>query len=253
MLNYLLRILPALVVASTASAQTFETAWFGTVGAGIAVHDNGAFSRRLASYTPLKPNGENRLYQTEPFFGTGGTWNAGVGLLVGRNYFIGVSGETVSYATAKSIVPPETPQDEYMLSGSGGGLDLGYALVNRDGVLVVPYVQAGYYGYSLDYHNAQNDSIPFFEGTPVAPGTTATFTGAAPRVALGIGLMKFLGSPDADGSQSGLVLCARLTWGVMPSRPSWEQNGTKVDNGGLTPAYNGVALSISIGGGMGWP
>ena len=55
---------------SFSTAQTFGTSWFASVGGGIATHDNGAFSRRLSSYTPVGSDRELLLYQTEPFFGT---------------------------------------------------------------------------------------------------------------------------------------------------------------------------------------
>jgi len=232
-------------------STSFNSAWFGTVGAGLTAHDNGAFSRRLASFVPSKPDGEAYLYQNSEFFETGTMLTAGGGFLLNERYLVGGSGEMVRYPETESIVPPGTPRDRYILSGGGGGLDLGYALVNDGQTLLFPYLQGGYYGYTLEYHNNQTDSLPFFEGNPVAPGGVGTYTGAAPRVAIGIGLVHFLGSAEADGSRNGFVIAARLTWGVMPSRPSWEQEGKTVNNGGLTPAWNGVSFGISVGGGGG--
>lgn len=237
--------------AASPVSVPFNSAWFGTVGAGLTAHDNGAFSRRLASFVPAKPDGEPYLYQNSEFFETGTILTAGGGLLFGERYLVGGSGEMVRYPESQSIMPPGSPRDQYILRGGGGGLDFGYAVVNDGQTLVFPYLQGGYYGYTLEYHNNQSDSLPFFEGNPVAPGGVGTYTGAAPRVAIGVGLVHFLGSAEADGSRSGFVVAARLTWGVMPSRPSWEQDGKPVNNGGLTPAWNGVSFGISIGGGGG--
>lgn len=229
----------------------FNSAWFGTVGAGLTAHDNGAFSRRLASYVPQKPDGEPYLYQNDEFSETGTILTAGGGFLFNERYLLGGSAEMVSYPESESIMPPGSPRDRYTLGGIGGGVDVGYALVNDGQTLLFPYLQAGYYGYTLEYHNNQTDSLSFFEGNPVAPGGVGSYAGAAPRVALGIGLVHFLGSAERDGSRSGFVIAARLTWGVMPSRPAWKQDGVTVNNGGLTPAWNGVSFSISVGGGGG--
>lgn len=237
--------------AQPATSFRFKSAWFGTIGVGLTAHDNGAFSRRLASYVPSKPDGEPYLYQNREFFGTGTMLSAGGGVLLDERYLLGGSGEMVSYPEMESIMPPGSPRDRYILSGGGGGIDVGYAVVNDGQTLVFPYLQGGYYGYTLEYHNNQTDSLPFFEGNPVAPSGIGTYTGAAPRVALGVGLVHYLGSTETDGSRSGFVIAARLTWGVMPSRPLWEQDGKPVNNGGLTPAWNGVSFSISVGGGSG--
>lgn len=240
-----------ILISSSSLAQPLSTAWFAGVGGGLAAHDNGAFSRRLKSYTPLRDNGEDYLYQTGDFATAGITLNAGGAVLFGGSYVVGASGEMVSYPVVHSINAPGNARDEYRLGGWGGGLDLGFAAVNDAGMLVFPYLHLGYYGYGLDYTNNQGDSIPFFEGKPVPPGTTATYTGAAPRLGIGIGMVKLIGV-DGAGSTGGFAIAARLTWGVMPSRPEWlEPDGTVVNNGGLTPAYNGVALSVSIGGGGG--
>ena len=241
-----------LLVATALSAQPLSTAWFAGVGGGLAAHDNGAFSRRLKSYTPAHANGESFLYQTGDFPSTGLTLDAGGGLMVGGGWVIGASGQMVSYPVVTSINGPGTTADEYSLGGSGAGLDVGYALVNDAGTLIFPYLQGGYYGYSLDYTNNQSEAIPFFEGKPVASGATATYTGAAPRLGLGVGLVKLIGV-DGAGSTGGMAVTARLSWGMMLSRPEWkEPDGSVVNNGGLTPAYNGVSFSITIGGGMGW-
>ena len=226
--------------------------WFGGVGAGVAANDNGAFSDRLKSYTPTRASGENFLYQTGDFSSTGLTLNAGGGFVLGNGLMIGASGERVSYPTVSAINGPGTPRDEYTLSGGGGGLDIGYAMVNSESTLLCPYIQGGYYGYTLDYTNNQNEPIPFFEGEPVPAGATASYTGAAPRVALGVGMVKLIGGGGESSPVGGFVVAARLAWGTMLSRPRWQEpGGGDVNNGGLTPAYNGVSLSVSIGGGMG--
>jgi hypothetical protein len=239
----------ALVFLTTAAAhaQTLDFAWLVSAGAGLAAHDNGAFSRRLKSYTPVRASGENFIYQTRDFSSTGTTLNGHVGFLLGERWFVGASGEAVGYPTMHSINGPGNPRDDYDLSAIEGGLDLGYALVNDRGMLIYPYLHASYASYSLDYTNNQNEAIPFFEGKPVDPGTTATYTGSAPRWALGVGMTKLVGV-DGDNSTFGLVVGARLTWGMMIARPEWhEPDGSVVNNGGLTPGYNGVSLSISVG------
>jgi hypothetical protein len=241
-----------LVLTATVShAQTLDFAWFVAAGAGLAAHDNGAFSDRLKSYAPVRANGENFIYQTGDFSSAGTTLDAGLGMLFGGRYIIGASGEQVGYPAVRSINGPGNARDVYSLGAREAGLDFGYAAVNDDGMLIFPYLHAGYAAYGLDYSNNQDEAIPFFEGKPVAPGTTATYTGGGARLALGLGLVKLIGV-DGAGSTAGFLVSARVTWGMMISRPEWhEPDGSIVNNGGLTPGYNGVVFSISVGAGGG--
>lgn len=230
------------------SGQTFTSAWFGGIGAGIAAHDNSSFSDRLQSWSPRGEQGNEMVYRTGRFSGTGLTLNAGGGVLFSRKFMVGASGEYLSFPTVEAITT-EGDRSTYDLSGGGGQLELGVALFNNDATLIWPFLAVGYYGYSLDFTNNQADSIPFFEGTPIAPGSTATYNGAAFRPGIGVGLTRFIGGGENGGG--GLVLSARLGWGMFLSHPSWEHEGTPVTNGGHTPCYDGVSLSITIGGGMG--
>jgi hypothetical protein len=245
--------IPTLLLLAVTSlpAQPLATAWFAAVGGGFAAHDNGAFSRRLKSYTPAHANGESFLYQTGDFSSTGLTIDEAGGVMFGGGWVIGASGQLVSYPAVTSINGPGVKADEYKLGAAGGGLDIGYTLVNDAGTLVFPYVQGGYYSYSLDYTNNQSEAIPFFEGKPVASGATATYTGAAPRLGIGVALVKLIGV-DGSSSTGGLAVSGRVSWGTMLSRPAWkEPDGSTVSNGGLTPAYNGVSFSITVGWGTG--
>lgn len=249
--RHILFALPLLLLASAvATSQELSSLWYGSVGGGLVAFDNGAFSRRLQSYNPVARSGEELVYSTGKFGFRGTTLDASTGLMIGGGLVVGISGGLLQFPTMQSINPPGAPRDEFKLAGAGGGLDIGYALVNDGGTMIFPYVQGGYYSYGLDYTNNQSDSIPFFEGKPVAPGATATYTGAAPRIAIGIGLVRLFGVGPTGGG--GLALHARLSWGTIFSRPAWkEPDGSDVSNGGLTPAYNGVALSVQIGGGVG--
>lgn len=246
MLRYLLWLL--LASSTPVLAQTPSVAWYGAVGGGLVAFDNGAFSDRLQSYIPSDANGESIVYSTPDFPMNGYTLDGSAALVPDGRFTIGVSGQMLSFKTIRAITSPGHPRDEYALSGGGGGLDIGWVVVNDAGTLITPFIQAGYYGYRLDYTNNQIDPIPFFEGRPVASGSTASYTGAAPRGALGLSLTRLLG---ADPSSSvAPVLHVRLSWGTMLARPRWrEPDGSDVNNGGLTPAYNGVALSIQVGGG----
>jgi hypothetical protein len=239
------------LAASAMHAQPLSFAWFAGAGAGLAAHDNGAFSDRLKSYTPVRASGESFVYQTQDFASTGTTLDAGLGVLFAESWIVGASAERVGYPDVRSINGPGNARDIYSLSASEVGLDLGYAAVNDAGTIVFPYLHAGYASYGLDYTNNQDEPIPFFEGKPVAAGTTAAYAGSAPRLALGVGLVKLFGV-DGVNTTAGFTLAARVTWGMMLSRPEWtEPDGSVVNNGGLTPAYNGVTLSISIGAGGG--
>lgn len=244
--RYLLWLL--LASSTPVLAQAPSVAWYGAVGGGLVAFDNGAFSDRLQSYIPSGANGESIVYSTPDFPMNGYTLDGSAALVPGGRFTIGVSGQMLSFTTLRAITSPGHPRDEYALSGGGGGLDIGWVVVNDAGTLITPFVQAGYYGYRLDYTNNQIDPIPFFEGRPVASGSTASYTGAAPRGALGLSLTRLLG---ADPSSSvAPVLHVRLSWGTMLARPRWQEpDGGDVNNGGLTPAYNGVALSIQVGGG----
>jgi hypothetical protein len=245
----LVTAVPSVVAQSNAPSgldpiRKISSAWFGFVGGGISAHDNGPFSRRLRSYTPIDAEGENMLYQTEHFSSIGTNLVAGAGILFSDVYMIGASGETVSFPVVRAITSPGRPRDEYALTGGGGGLDLGYAILSEQETIIYPYLHVGLYGYELAYLNNQTDSIPFFEGNPVAPGASATYDGSAIRLGGGIGLVRYLGT-----GSTGLIVGARLSYGHFPSRPSWEENGTPVNNGGLTPCYNSLMFSVSVGGG----
>lgn len=240
-----------ILTASHAAAQTLGSAWFLGMGGGLAAHDNGAFSNRLKSYTPVRSSGESFIYQTEDFSSAGTMLTAGAGLLFGESWVVGASGERTSFPVVHSINAPGNARDEYCLRGSEVGLDLGFAAVNDAGTLLFPYLHGGYAAYTLDYTNNQSEPVPFFEGKPVASGTTVTYGGAAPRFALGIGLVHMFGV-DGSSSTAGFALSARVTWGMMLARPEWkEPDGSVVNNGGLTPGYNGVSLSVSVGVGGG--
>jgi hypothetical protein len=250
MKSLLLSLVLALAAGASASAQSLGSAWFLAIGGGMEAHDNGPFSRRLASYTPSGSNGEALLYQSQNFSNTGYTLNVGGGILLSESLLLGINGEKLLFPSMLVTTGPGNKQDEYTLSGWGTGLDIGWVAVNDAGTLVYPFLHAGYYGYSLDYRNVQSDSVRFFEGEPVPPNTMATYTGAAPRIAIGVGLLRYIGG-STDGSVGGLALSARLSYGRMLGRPAWEQDGRTVNNGGHTPEYNAVSLSITIGGGTG--
>lgn len=231
-------------------AQSLESAFFGGIGVGLAAHDNEPFANRLASWSPPGDQNRPRVYRTSAVPNTGLTLNAGAGFLVGPGLVIGASGEMLFFGSFDAVTTDDD-RGTYTLSGGGGGLDLGYAVVNDDATIVWPYLSVGYYGYSLDFENNTGSPTPFFEGDPVPAGATQTYTGAAIRPGLGVALTRFIGGASSDGDPSGLVLQARLGWGIFPSHPSWEVDGTPVTNGGHTPCYSGVGLSITIGGGTG--
>lgn len=251
MRRFLLLTLFVVALAGRLPAQSIGTVLFATVGGGLGAYDNNAFSNRLRSYTPINYVEIPLIYQTEEFSNGGATLNAGIGALIGGWLMVGASGERVMFPTVRSITGPGQPQDEYRLAGMGGGIDLGYALVNDDAVLLAPFAQIGYYGYSLEYTNHQNLPVPFFEGTATDPGSSTTFTGSAPRFALGLQLVRFLASGAATGSPGGLAFSARLSYGSMIDRPLWELDGVAETNGGHTPAFNSLELTIGIGGALG--
>jgi hypothetical protein len=239
------------VIGSVAPSfgQSLGFAWFAGIGAGIGAHDNGPLSRRLQSYTPAI-GGENLIYRTEDFPNIGATLNASAGVLFNEHLLVGLNGERIAFPTVFSRSGPGNPQDEYKLSAIGGGIDFGYAVINDAGTLIYPFVHAGYHQYELQFTNNQRDSIPFFEGNPVPAKATATYNGAAMRVAIGIGITRYLGGLSGS-SAGGFIMNARLSYGRIPSRPAWEQDGEIVNNGGHTPEYNAVTLSVTIGAGTG--
>ena len=236
--------------AQEESAGKMRVAVFGGIGAGIGAHDNESFSDRLSSWSPIGENGREMVYRTERFSSTGITLNAGGGVLLGGSFLVGLSGERLLFPSVIGITS-EAEVGEYSLSGGGGELELGWALYNNDATLIWPYVSVGYFGYALDFTNNLSDSIPFFEGEPIPPGSEATYTGAAARIGIGVGLTRFFGGANGNSSITAPVVTARLGWGMFPSCPDWERDGTVVNNGGHTPCYSALALSITIGGGFG--
>lgn len=237
-----------LLTATALSAQSYESGWFGGLGVGIGAHDNGPFSNRLQSWSPLGERGRERVYRTAPVSGTGYTLNAGGAFFFSESILLGASGEML-FVPSFEAVTTEEERSRYTLSGGGGGLDLGYAVLNEGGTLIWPFLSAGYYGYTLDFENNQSVATPFFEGEPVAPGATETYDGASFRGGLGVGFTRYLGA-TGTAEASGLVLQMRLAWGRYLSHPDWMLDGTPVTNGGHTPCYNALSLSVMIGGGM---
>ena len=244
----LLAIMILLIGASISDAQSLGSGWFGGLGVGIAAHDNGSFSDRLQSWSPLGPKRE-RIYRTAPVPGTGYTLNAGGALLLSEKFLIGASGERLLFPSFDAVTTTEE-RASYTLSGGGGGLDIGYAVVNDGGTLVWPYLTGGYYGYSLDFDNTSGEPTPFFEGEDVPAGASETYSGASFRAGLGVGFTRYLGA-TGSGEQSGPVLQVRLDYGRYLSHPIWQtSDGEEVQNGGHTPCYNAVSLTVMIGGGM---
>lgn len=242
-------LLAALValVSQAAPAQPMNTVWFVQAGGGMGAHDNGPFSNRLQSYTPRQADGEHAVYRTEDFSNVGYTVGGSAGYMLDGGLLVGLSGEKLMFPMVEAITSPGRERDTYTLGGWGAGLDVGYTIVNSDATIVYPFIHAGYYGYSLDYSNRQSEPIPFFEGEPVAPGETATFTAAGPRAAIGIGMNSFVGG----AGQGGFMIGARLAYGRMLSESRWEFNGDTVNNGGHAPCYNAMSLTLTIGFGGG--
>jgi hypothetical protein len=226
---------------SGSRSSVISSMFFVQVGAGAGAHDNGPFSRRLQSYIPYVGN-ENLLYQTEPISQVGYSVGGALGYVTGSMLF-GASGERLMFPTIESITSPGNERDKYVLAAWEAGADLGYLVVDEDATIVYPFLHAGYGRYSLEYTNNQTDSIPFFEGDRIAPGSTATYTGGAPRVGVGIGINSLVGG-------SAVLIGARLAYGRLLGDPEWEQDGTVVNNGGHTPCYNALTLSLSIGFGI---
>lgn len=231
-----------LSTGATLSAQSLGSLLFVQVGGGLGAHDNGPFSRRLQSYTPRQANGERFVYSTEEFSNVGTSIGAAAGFMIESGLLFGASGELVMFPMVESITGLGSERDEFILSAWEGGIDVGLSVLNDDATVVYPFIHVGYAGYSLDFANNQSDSIPFFEGEPVAPGTTATYGGAAPRAAIGIGINSVIG-----GGTSGFLVGGRLSYGRLLGNPEWEQDGTVVNNGGYTPCYNALTLTLSIG------
>src|SRR5438067_1475642 len=99
MKSFLATLVLSLFAVAPALAQPPNTVWFIGIGGGLGAHDNGPFSRRLASYTPARSNGESLLYQSQNFSNTGYTLNAGGGVLFGGNFLIGLNGEKLFFPT----------------------------------------------------------------------------------------------------------------------------------------------------------
>src|SRR5438128_1434455 len=82
-------------------------------------------------------------------------------LVLGGSILLGLNGEKLFIPAVVSTTGIGNNQDEYRLSGAGGGVDLGYVVVNDRGTLIYPFIHAGLYGYTLEIENRQKDSLPF--------------------------------------------------------------------------------------------
>ena len=231
-------------------AQSIESAIFGGIGIGLVAHDNEPFSNRLGSWSPPGEENRVRVYRTPPVSNTGFTLNAGGALLIDSRYVLGLSGEMLFFPSFEAITTTED-RAIYNLGAVGGGLDFGYAVINDDATLLWPYISLGYYSYSLSFENKSGEPTPFFESEPVPAGGTETYSGGAFRPGIGLALTRFIGGANEAEDPSGFILMARLGWGFFPSHPNWQIDGNDVANGGRTPCYSGVGLSVSIGAGSG--
>lgn len=129
------------------------------------------------------------------------------------------------------------------LVAGGGGLDLGYAVVNRDHWLFYPYLGAGGIGFHLDVHN--KSAAPILVGVdPLAAGASLGRRAGAPTLEVGLGLQRLLFN-DAGG----FIVGAELGMLTAVGDGHWRDDENQ-PVAGLHPAYfDGGYLRLTIGGG----
>ena len=128
------------------------------------------------------------------------------------------------------------------LRGGGGGLDFGFAAINRSDRIVCPFVGIGGIGLGLSVTNISDQALDF-GSERIAAGEEATFGGGFWYVEAGLGAYRF--TTPHGGPALG------VEFGVMASlgSPGWNnEDGAEVD-GVAGPKFAGAYLKVAGGGG----
>ncbi len=143
-----------------------------------------------------------------------------------------------------SVMADQSQGANVLITGGGGGLDIGYAAYNNDFNLLYPYFGLGGYSLTIEMKNALATQAIEFGAARVAPDDTDAFSAGFFTFDFGVGYQRllFFGS-------GGFVLGAEGGF-LIPILPgAWkDEDGNEV--GGLERlGVSGGYLRITVGGG----
>lgn len=217
--------------ADTVSPREDQTEWpqprwggFGYATVGVAFGDYGRTDRSLALPGPVE-------------------WSRG-SLIVGGGGRLLIAGRLLLGGKGFALMQPQVHTDSartWMLGG-GGGLELGFVVVNRRGWLVFPTFGVGGLGWSLEILNRGTAPIQAGDRTLAAGGRLEASAGH-PYIDVGIGAVRRwwrgMGGP-IHGLHAGLM--------VATSDGRWEADRAALT--GLAPVSLAVGyLRVELGGG----
>ncbi len=143
------------------------------------------------------------------------------------------------------LFPPEVggPRGTARVGGGGGGLELGFAAVNRPKLLFFPYFGVGGFGLGLELRNTSQEAIQLGNAAPLLPDEERDYAAGFVYLEVGAGLHRLIFFGDG-----GLLVGFNVggIFSVAPSR--WADGGDPIE-GVDEPRLSGAYLQLTIGGG----
>jgi len=161
----------------------------------------------------------------------------GGGKVLAWNFLVGGKGY--------GIIRPEvsTGAGSARFGGGGGGLELGYAAVNRDGWLVYPY--AGVSGLALNMELDNEVKLPLeFGDFEIGEESSEGFSSSYVAFEYGLGFQRLLQDSGGGwllGAEIGLLL-------TVDNTPWISESGGEVGDV-ISPEVSGVYVRTTMGGG----
>lgn len=138
--------------------------------------------------------------------------------------------------------PFKNARGEALLTGGGGGFELGYVLY-RPRMLVIPFFSLGGYAYNLRVENDTGRPMPLQNVLTLAPGQTRDIQAGFATIELGLRVQRLLFARSGGfigGFEAGLLRSL--------SAAPWKSDGAEfVNHSGAM--IDGVYVRITLGGG----
>ena len=205
--------------------------WFGGLGYATV----GPFFGDLSSLNAALSN-ENALGPSYGVPSAALTLGGGGGAVLFGHLWLG--GKGVGLLTA----PFKNARGEALLTGGGGGFELGYVLA-RPRMLIIPFFALGGYAYNLRVENDTSSPMPLQDVFTVAPGQKRDIRAGFATIELGIRVQRLLFS-RAGGFIGGFEAGILRSLSAAP----WESDGREFVNHPGAQIEGGY-VRITIGGG----
>lgn len=135
-------------------------------------------------------------------------------------------------------------QGQAQLTGGGGGIDVGAAIVSRPDWLAYPFFGAGGFGYGLVIENTSPQAVRFGSSQTIEPGADGEFAGGFAYLEPGFGVQRmFL------WNGGGIMIGAELGGMFAVSPTTWSDSDDNDILGVHRPRLNTFYFKITIGGG----